>query len=107
VRQGPCSARARLEVACSASNSPALPRRGLLAAAAALHGGEALYELSVGNPDKGMLALEDVRRRVAQFTDAGLPLVVTHVRAPAGPVLTARLPGGAASRSRELCHLSA
>ncbi len=55
--------------------------RGLLAAGAALCGGgrEALYELSVGNPDKGMLALDDVRRRVAQFTEAGLPLVVTQV----------------------------
>lgn len=55
--------------------------RGLLAAGAALcgDGREALYELSVGNPDKGMLALDDVRRRVAQFTEAGLPLVVTQV----------------------------
>ncbi|KAK9839540.1 hypothetical protein WJX81_008400 [Elliptochloris bilobata] len=54
--------------------------RGLLAAGSAACGGarEALYELSVGNPDKGMLALDDVRQRVAQFTETGLPLVVTQ-----------------------------
>lgn len=58
-------------------------RRGLLAAGAAAlgDGREALYELSVGNPDKGMLELDVVRRRVAQFTDAGLPVVVTQVPA--------------------------
>lgn len=58
-----------------------MQRRGLLAAGAALcgDGREALYELSVGNPDKGALALDDARRRVAQFTEAGLPLVVTQV----------------------------
>ena len=58
-------------------------RRGLLAAGAAAlgDGREALFELSVGNPDKGMLALDVVRRRVAQFTEAGLPLVVTQVPA--------------------------
>lgn len=54
----------------------------LAAGAAALGDGrQALYELSVGNPDKGMLELDVVRRRVAQFVDAGLPLVVTQVPA--------------------------
>ena len=58
-------------------------RRGLLAAGAAAlgDGRQALYELSVGNPDKGMLELDVVRRRVAQFVEAGLPVVVTQVPA--------------------------
>lgn len=38
------------------------------------------YELSVGNPDKGTLALEEVLWRIEQFTTAQLPIVVTHVR---------------------------
>ena len=33
----------------------------------------------MGNPDKGMLELDVVRQRLAQFTEAGLPLVVTQV----------------------------
>ncbi|KAK9856840.1 hypothetical protein WJX84_011829 [Apatococcus fuscideae] len=36
------------------------------------------YELSVGNPDKGTLALEEVLWRIEQFTTAQLPIVVTH-----------------------------
>ena len=38
---------------------------------------EGLFELSIGNADKGMLPAEEVRRRVAQFTAAGLPLMLT------------------------------
>ena len=57
--------------------------RGLLAAALkakGLWGGEGCFELSVGNPDKGLMLLEEAKRRVAQFVKAGLPLVVTQVR---------------------------
>ncbi len=37
------------------------------------------YELSVGNPDKGVLPLQEVLKRIHQFTAANLPIVVTHV----------------------------
>ena len=37
------------------------------------------YELSVGNPDKGVLPLQEVLQRLQQFTTANLPIVVTHV----------------------------
>ena len=37
------------------------------------------FELSVGNPDKGLLPLEEISKRVQQFTEANIPLVVTHV----------------------------
>ena len=40
---------------------------------------EACFELSIGNADKGLLPLEEIKRRVAQFTSLGLPLVVTQV----------------------------
>jgi hypothetical protein len=40
---------------------------------------EACFELSIGNADKGLLPLEEIKRRVAQFTTLGLPLVVTQV----------------------------
>jgi hypothetical protein len=57
--------------------------RGLLAAALRAKGLEAegCFELSVGNPDKGLMSLEEAQRRVQQFVDAGLPLVVTQVNA--------------------------
>ncbi len=57
--------------------------RGLLAAALkakGLSGGEGCFELSVGNPDKGLMSLQEAKSRVAQFVTAGLPLVVTQVR---------------------------
>ena len=38
------------------------------------------YELSVGNPDKGIMPIEECRRRVQQFIDANLPVLVTKVR---------------------------
>jgi hypothetical protein len=38
---------------------------------------EGCFELSVGNADKGLLALEEVQRRVAQFEQSRLPLIVT------------------------------
>jgi len=41
---------------------------------------EGCFELSIGNADKGLLPAEEVRRRVAQFTAEGLPLILT--RAP-------------------------
>ena len=41
---------------------------------------EGCFELSIGNPDKGLLPLDEVRQRVEQFTAANLPLVVVQVR---------------------------
>ena len=41
-------------------------------------GAEGCFELSIGNADKGVLALEEVQRRVSQFVAAGLPLAVTQ-----------------------------
>lgn len=38
---------------------------------------EGCFELSVGNADKGFLPLPEVERRVAQFLEADLPVVVT------------------------------
>ncbi|GFH15368.1 uncharacterized protein HaLaN_11584 [Haematococcus lacustris] len=67
----------------------------LLQAACEMYGqpGDAAFELSVGNADKlgangrasgclaqGLLPLPEVERRIAQFVEAGLPLLVT--RAP-------------------------
>ncbi len=40
---------------------------------------EGCFELSIGNADKGFLPLEEIQRRVSQFTQAGLPLAVTQV----------------------------
>lgn len=37
------------------------------------------FELSVGNPDKGLLPIEKIRERAQQFIDADLPLVITQV----------------------------
>ncbi|KAL4856193.1 Zinc finger MYND domain-containing protein 10 [Chlorella vulgaris] len=39
---------------------------------------EGAFELSIGNADKGLLSLEEIKRRVSQFTASGLPLVVTQ-----------------------------
>ncbi|KAL6763702.1 hypothetical protein V8C86DRAFT_2488580 [Haematococcus lacustris] len=54
----------------------------LLQAACEMYGqpGDAAFELSVGNADKGLLPLAEVERRITQFVEAGLPLLVT--RAP-------------------------
>jgi hypothetical protein len=41
---------------------------------------EGAFELSIGNADKGLLPLEEIKRRVSQFTSTGLPLVVTQAR---------------------------
>ena len=57
-------------------------RRGLLSAALKTKGlaeTDGCFELSVGNPDKGLLPLDEIKRRVAQFVEQGLPLVVTQV----------------------------
>ena len=40
---------------------------------------EGCFELSIGNPDKGMLPLDQIRARVEQFTAANLPVVVVQV----------------------------
>lgn len=40
---------------------------------------EGCYEMSVGNADKGMLPVEEIRRRVQPFIDENLPLVLTQV----------------------------
>lgn len=51
----------------------------LLAAACKLRPGmEGCFELSVGNADKGRLPLEEIERRVQQFTTAQLPVVLTQ-----------------------------
>ena len=62
-------------------------RRKLLAAGRAAAGGQldGCYEMSVGNPDKGMLPLEEVQRRVQPFLESGDPLVVTQVGGLSGP----------------------
>ncbi|PSC69495.1 Altered inheritance rate of mitochondria 25 [Micractinium conductrix] len=53
--------------------------RDMLEAACKLHPSmEAAFELSIGNADKGLLPLEEIKRRVSQFVNAGLPLVVTQ-----------------------------
>jgi len=41
-------------------------------------GREGAYELSIGNADKGVLKVNEIQRRVAQFTEAGLPVVLTQ-----------------------------
>ena len=55
--------------------------RDLLSAACAMRGApqDGCFELSVGNPDKGVLPIETVRKRIAQFVEADLPLVITQV----------------------------
>lgn len=58
--------------------SPPHPRRELLEAAQQATGLPGMYELSIGNADKGMLPEEEILRRVKQFQDAGLPVVVTQ-----------------------------
>ncbi|EFN55865.1 hypothetical protein CHLNCDRAFT_31015 [Chlorella variabilis] len=51
-------------------------RRPLPQAAARLRPDmEPCFELSIGNADKGLLPLEEIKRRVSQFTSSGLPLV--------------------------------
>ena len=63
--------------------SVGVPCRGLLSAALKTKGlaeTDGCFELSVGNPDKGLLPLDEIKRRVAQFVEQGLPLVVTQVR---------------------------
>ena len=67
--------------------------RGLLSAALKTKGlaeTDGCFELSVGNPDKGQLPLEEIKRRVSQFVEQGLPLVVTQVLT--GPLTALKLP---------------
>ena len=61
------------------------------------------FELSVGNPDKGLLPLEELRHRVQQFLDAELPLVVTHVSSSAGLMLQ-RVPSVHAFQEEPVNH---
>ena len=61
---------------------------------------EGSFELSIGNPDKGMLPLDQVRQRVEQFITAGLPVVVVQVGA-AGP---ANHPASEALPTRSLSY---
>ncbi|KAK9815499.1 hypothetical protein WJX72_004708 [[Myrmecia] bisecta] len=54
--------------------------RGMLAAACqtlARDPADCCYELSVGNPDKGVLPIDEVRRRLQPFLEEGLPVVIT------------------------------
>ena len=39
------------------------------------------FELAVQNADKGTLVEEEVLRRATQFEEAGLPVILTRVRA--------------------------
>lgn len=50
------------------------------------------FELSLGNADKGLLPLEEAERRVRQFAQRGLPLLVT-AEAPLFTQKAALLPG--------------
>jgi len=43
---------------------------------------EGCYEMSVGNADKGLMPIEEVKRRVRPFIDENLPLVLTQARLP-------------------------
>lgn len=72
-------------------------------------GAEGCYELSVGNPDKGLLPLDEIKRRVQPFIDSETPLVVVQVcRFPLAspsygarsPVVVARLRAGVAMCTR-------
>ena len=64
-------------------------------------GAEGCYELSVGNPDKGLLPLDEIKRRVQPFIDSHTPLVVVQVCVipPASPACSARSPIVAARAS--------
>eukprot|EP00891_Asterochloris_glomerata_P005367 jgi/Astpho2/5367/fgenesh1_pg.00075_%23_41_t len=72
--------------------------RGMLAAGLAArskkaHSGvqEGLYELTVRNADKGSLALADVQKRLRQFKEQGLAVVLTQ--APLYPTKARLFPG--------------
>ena len=41
---------------------------------------EGCYELSIGNPDKGTMPIEECKKRIQQFIDADLPILVTKVK---------------------------
>lgn len=40
---------------------------------------EGCYEMSVGNADKGMLPIDEIKRRVQPFIEENLPIVLTQV----------------------------
>lgn len=40
---------------------------------------EGCYEMSVGNADKGLLPIDEIKRRVQPFVDENLPVVLTQV----------------------------
>lgn len=63
-------------------------RRKLLAAGCELAGQlqDGCFELSIGNPDKGLLPLDLVRQRVQQFVETGTPVVVTKVMSVVQPL---------------------
>ncbi|KAL3139080.1 hypothetical protein ABBQ32_005876 [Trebouxia sp. C0010 RCD-2024] len=57
--------------------------RGMLAAAletrqAEQGRSEGCYEMSVGNADKGMLPIDEIKKRVQPFVDENLPIVLTQ-----------------------------
>ncbi|KXZ52323.1 hypothetical protein GPECTOR_10g955 [Gonium pectorale] len=65
-----------------------------VSAASAAAGGapmEGAFELTIENADKGLLTEDDIRRRVAQFVELGLPVLVT--RAPLFTLKADLLPG--------------
>lgn len=49
-----------------------------------MHAGrsEGCYEMSVGNADKGMLPIDEIKKRVQPFVDENLPIVLTQVMPP-------------------------
>lgn len=47
---------------------------------------EGCYEMSVGNADKGMLPLDEIKRRVQPFIEEKLPIVLTQVMQIPKPV---------------------
>lgn len=67
--------------------------KNLLAAAVNCSGEdkEGCYEMSVGNPDKGLMDIDEVQRRVQPFQESGTPLVV--VQAPLFTDKAALFPG--------------
>lgn len=48
---------------------------------AGMHAGpsQGCYEMSVGNADKGMLPIGEIKKRVQPFVEENLPIVLTQV----------------------------
>lgn len=77
-KDGFCSAESLSAAPPRRHHCPARLLSRLQAACRCKPGLEGAFELSIGNADKGLLPLAEIQQRVAQFTAAGLPLVVTQ-----------------------------